>query len=271
MQNDFFDIESRLKDGCTSIEKYQFSGDESIRYISIPERITEIGAHAFFDCANLYRIDMYDRITDINDGAFKNCDKLSEINITRVPGGSLACLKDMLYECNQELKITIHYEDGDALLLFPYYLHDFDENTPARIVTQVTVGSGMHYRECVSRKEINYFEYDTAFNIEKSIDVCESAYKIALYRINYPYKLSMGLKVKYIEYLEANRLEIGRQIIDNVDMDKLELLLNCPIWNRESMAELIEMARTKGRMECVNVLMRCQKEKFGAVKKVFDF
>lgn len=111
-------------------------------------------------------------------------------------------------EVNNEVKVTIHYDDDDAVLVFPYYLYNYEENTPARIVNQITEGSGIQYRECVDGTDVNYMQYDRLFQAGMYIDVKDASYKIACYRLKYPYKLSEDAKRQYKDYLNKNIIEI---------------------------------------------------------------
>ena len=54
---------------------------------------------------------LYDGIVDIGDGAFKNCYLLKEIDIVRITNHTKT-LKGILSEVNNELTVTIHYNDG---------------------------------------------------------------------------------------------------------------------------------------------------------------
>ena len=168
-----------------SVGAFAFSEHREIVEITLPETVVSIGAHAFYNCRNLASITLYDTVTDIGDGAFKNCYRLHNINIIGT-GLNTKCLKGVLSEVNNEVKVTIHYDDDDAVLVFPYYLYNYEENTPARIVNQITEGSGIQYRECVDGTDVNYMQYDRLFQAGMYIDVKDASYKIACYRLKYP-------------------------------------------------------------------------------------
>ena len=196
----------------TKIEKYAFHEHRELEEVIIPNGVIEIGGHSFYNCRNLQKVIMPDSIRSFGDGAFKNCEKLHTIEINNIHN-QMFSLKGILAELNQEVIVTMHYEDGDAVLVFPYYMHSFEENTPARIVTQVTVGSGVHYRECVYREDVLYSQYDKIFSAEKNIDVTESAYKIALYRLAYPYSLSEKMRQEYYDYIYENRIKLADDLL----------------------------------------------------------
>lgn len=110
-----------------SVGAFAFSEHREIVEITLPETVVSIGAHAFYNCRNLASITLYDTVTDIGDGAFKNCYRLHDINIIGT-GLNTKCLKGVLSEVNNEVKVTIHYDDDDAVLVFPYYLYNYEEN-----------------------------------------------------------------------------------------------------------------------------------------------
>jgi len=254
----------------TKIEKYAFHEHRELEEVIIPNGVIEIGGHSFYNCRNLQKVIMPDSIRSFGDGAFKNCEKLHTIEINNIHN-QMFSLKGILAELNQEVIVTMHYEDGDAVLVFPYYMHSFEENTPARIVTQVTVGSGVHYRECVYREDVLYSQYDKIFSAEKNIDVTESAYKIALYRLAYPYSLSEKMRQEYYDYIYKNRIKLADDLLKKEDDDMLQRLLELNVLNRNDLENVTEKARKYGAMQGLCVLLQYHNEKYEIVKKTFDF
>ena len=254
----------------TKIEKYAFHEHRELEEVIIPNGVIEIGGHSFYNCRNLQKVIMPDSIRSFGDGAFKNCEKLHTIEINNIHN-QMFSLKGILAELNQEVIVTMHYEDGDAVLVFPYYMHSFEENTPARIVTQVTVGSGVHYRECVYREDVLYSQYDKIFSAEKNIDVTESAYKIALYRLAYPYSLSEKMPQEYYDYIYENRIKLADDLLKKEDDDMLQRLLELNVLNRNDLENVTEKARKYGAMQGLCVLLQYHNEKYEIVKKTFDF
>ena len=51
------------------------------------------------------------------------------------------------------------------------------------------------------------------------IDVKDASYKIACYRLKYPYKLSEDAKRQYKDYLNKNIIEIVNDMVKNEDYD----------------------------------------------------
>lgn len=267
----FFEI-PEIIDGkkVTGIDKYAFTEHRELEEIVIPSGVVEIGAHAFYNCRNLNRICMPDCIRSMGDGAFKNCGRISYVEINRI-NNQMYSLKELLAEVNQDVTVMIHNEDGDAVLVFPYFMHHYEENTPARIINQITIGSGLHYRQCVSREDVSYSEYDSIFGTEKNIDVTEAAYKISLLRMAYPYRLSKKSYDEYREYIYVNRSTLIMNLLKRDEQDTLEKFLGLNILERNEMENAIEMARSIGAITGLSVLLQYQNRIFGAKKKTFDF
>ena len=75
-------------------------------------------------------------------------------------------------------------------MIFPYGIDNYEENTPARIITEISEGSGSLYRESISAGEINYRDYDKTFILGMNVDLYKAGIRIAVERLLYPYRLS---------------------------------------------------------------------------------
>lgn len=252
------------------IDKFAFSEHRELREIFLPETVERIGAHAFYNCRALKTIHMSDGIVDIGDGAFKNCYELAAIDIKRKRTDS-KCLKGILSEVNNEVEVALHYDDGEARLIFPYYLYNYEENTPARIINQVTEGSGIRYRECITGEDVNYAEYDRIFGDAMHIDVLDASWKIACLRLKYPYRLADKAQNQYRKYLEDNRLELTMQMIEQEKYDSLKDFLSMKLLNNDDLGNCIDMARENSQMEGLGILLEYRKEEYGTRKKKFEF
>ena len=81
------------------------------------------------------------------------------------------------------------------------------------------------------------------------IDVKDASYKIACYRLKYPYKLSEDAKRQYKDYLNKNIIEIVNDMVKNEDYDGLNLIFSMEILDRESCMSCIDTARENSHME----------------------
>jgi hypothetical protein len=99
-----------IPDTVTKIEDRAFAGIYDPRYpcglrsITLPARLTEIGANAFFLCDKLTSVVIPDSVTKIGVSAFVRCDALSSVTLPK----GLTEIPDNLFEDIKNLKsITI--------------------------------------------------------------------------------------------------------------------------------------------------------------------
>lgn len=258
--------------GCdvTSVAKYAFSGHGELSSVKLPAKLKKIGAHAFYNCRNLRHITLYNILSDIGDGAFKNCAKVSRIELIQ-NGGSMKCLKALLEEMNQEMLVMINYGSEMAALVFPYYMHEYEENTPGRIINQITIGSGVHYRETAGGADVDYVRYDRIFEVEKNIDVNESAWKVAFWRLRFPYALSPKNAAGYKEYLMERKSDIALKLVKSEMYEELSVFLDMSEAARDEIKAITEKARESGMIKAVGYLLEYEKEKWQVKKKSYEF
>ena len=199
------------------IGNHSFSGRDDIESVVLPESIKTVFGFAVHNGKSLKEISVYDGIIDYYDGVLRQCDSLRKIDVT-IKSGRYEIIRNFLADVDRTLSfwIKIHQEDGsveEALLTFPEFLYDFNENTMARTIQFSIGGSGYAYRECVDRTFINFREYDKLF--EKAIiDGSEIAEDIAIGRLLYPLKLEDRFRKKYEEYVSDNFGSIFNRLID---------------------------------------------------------
>lgn len=251
------------------IEDFAFAERRQLQSVSLPENILKIGAHAFYNCRSLRSVSLYDGVTDIGDGAFKNCYSLHTLNLVRKHNHT-KCLKGILLEINNEIIVNITCEDGTASLLFPYYMHNYVEDTPARIINQVTEGCGVRYRECIGSEDINYSEYDRIFLSAIHTDIQDASARLAMGRLKYPYRLSKKAEHMYRQYLYEGRFGIAEGFIKDENYEYLKELVNMKLFDADDMRRCIDMCRTSANMEALGILLECQRELYGTARKVFE-
>ena len=259
-----------IPEGVTAIDTFAYEDEREITSIHFPAGLARIGAHAFYNCRSLYRIRLESSDTDIGDGAFKNCERLREIEIVR-SSDSLKALKSLLYDVHRQVRVRIIYPDGDALLIFPYFLDNFEENTPARIVMHISEGSGTPYRECIYSGDVDYRAYDDLFKTGINLDLYDSAADIALCRLTHPYKLSDTALTAYKMFLCSNVTDIFSNIVTNNDTASLKDLLSLGILDKDRISELISTARLKNSTEVLAILLEHYGERYGKTGSRYEF
>ena len=186
-----------------AIGNHSFSGRSDLVSVSLPESIRTLYGFAFHNCRNLKKISLYDSIDDYYDGVCRQCDSLRDIEIV-LNRGWFEVVRNFLADYDGNLRFMLTLPDGEkALLTFPGYVYDFNENTMARTIQFSIAGSGMFYRECVDRRSMDYRGYDRLF--EKAlIDGNAVSEDIAIGRLLYPVELSENFKDMYESYVSKN-------------------------------------------------------------------
>lgn len=110
----------------------------AVEEIHLPPYVRKIGAYGFYECEQLKRIYCYSRVLDLGAGLFAGVPAVEYLDITEFPG-ERSCLKEMLAELRQTLRVQLHQmpaaasEAAEARLIFPEYYEDSVENTPAAL------------------------------------------------------------------------------------------------------------------------------------------
>ena len=238
----------------TELAAYAFYGKRELEEVTLPQTVRRVGAHCFYDCRNLRRIACHDGISESGDGCFKNCRALSEVTYA-LCGQRFGFLRNLLEECSR--KVTVRFtEDGEvrAVLLFPRFLQDYEENTAARIINQVTYGAGVHYRACVGEHGIDFAGYDGRFSLLKNIEAEEICGETALYRLAYPMELKEAARAEYLDYLHRNLRELMEAFLAEERYDLAELLADAV--SDAEREVLLRAAQEAGALSVVSSLLQ---------------
>ncbi len=262
----------KIPEGIREIAPFALSEHREIQELFLPDSLKKIGAHAFYNCRSLVQISFSDALDDIGDGAFKNCEKIGRLFIRR-KGGSMRGLKDILADLHQEIEVHITGSGGreEVRLIFPYYIMNYEENTPARIVNQIAEGSGVEYRNCVGSGGIDFLGYDRLFDSNLAVDLKESSARIAMARLAFPVGLTKKAQEQYREYLVSHAREIIRRMIDSDREQAVLDFLNLNLTDHGFLTETIEYARAGGHSQALLCLLNYERSRFGRKKKSYDF
>lgn len=245
---------------------YAFYNNRSLVKILLPDSVERIGYHCFFDCRNMKEIQMADTVLHVEDGAFKNCESLFRINIRMIHQKS-ACIKGILAEQNKQVEFLLEHlwkkerPVPCAKIIIPMYQLDFEANVEARIINQVTYGSGAHYRECVTERDFDYAAYDAVFSVARTHDTKDTLIPLVAYRLEYPYALSEARKEVYQEYLSGNVSQAVRWACERERIDILGVLTGQKgvmesILDRKGMLQkALDIAHVCGKVSCISYLL----------------
>lgn len=89
-------INLTISEAVTSLPMNFMYGNDSIKTIKFPHRLSKIGKEAFYGCSNIEEIYLPDSILTIEEETFMNCSKLSKVFIGN---GLTELADDMFYGC----------------------------------------------------------------------------------------------------------------------------------------------------------------------------
>ena len=169
-----------------------------VRSIRIAEEVTEIGDFACYASPELIRVSLSETLTELGDGVFRGCEGVHYA----APQGNFYALRALLTEPEPAFRCELKLSDGEAELYFPSFQNEFDEDTMARAIHPRIEGCGYAFRECVTRRSIDFYQYDRQFARAAAAER-EPACRIAMGRLRYPYRLSEARREEYRAYLAA--------------------------------------------------------------------
>ena len=104
-----------LRDGITSVEKWAFRGNTSLKSINIPGTVNTIGYAAFYQCTNLSSLTLNEGTTTIDEWAFQSCEYLTTVDIP----SSVTKINYSAFADNDRLK-TVYIRSTTSLNLGDY-------------------------------------------------------------------------------------------------------------------------------------------------------
>lgn len=257
----------------TRVGAYAFSEHRNLDSVHLPPQLEEIGAHAFYNCRGLKELSLYDKISEIEDGAFKNCGNLSHLTLYTMPDHKLV-IKNILMDSTEGIGVTIYFEDGEkrerAEVVFPPYLVEYEENTPARICEKQAYGSGERYRHCLYDGQLNFEQYDGLFDFAVAVDSLEYPIRIAVNRLRYPYSLKEDGKTEYERFLKENNRKVLDYYVQREEQEVLEWMLKEKKLSKKEMNLAAELCRKHQKNSLLPMLMEYQNRNFKPEKKTFS-
>lgn len=240
----------------TAIAPKAFAARSDVTEIALPGSITTLGGFAFHNCVNLKRITLHNTVTNYSDGVVKGCRAVEEVCvIADAPdeAASYEVVKRMLADTDVVLRFKFVYVVGEAVLIFPDYLADAREDTRARAIHLTIEGAGYAYRECVSRKGIDYAGYDALFDRVRQIAPV-TAEDIAMNRLMTPYRLYEKSRVQYERFLRERSKELLLRLIRLKDTERIRFLTEAHLPDAAVIDDCLDAAA--GQAEIVALLMR---------------
>mgnify|MGYP000227201271 FL=1 len=191
------------RDGKTvrRVARGAFRELSGVRTLDFAPGIAEIGDFACYGMPDLISVSLSETLTEVGDAVFRACDALQSVHYA-APQGNFYALRALLSEPEPAFRCELKLSDGEAELYFPSFQNEFDEDTMARAIHPRIEGCGYAFRECVTRREIDFFQYDRQFERAAAAER-EVACRIAIGRLRYPYRLAEVRRKAYRDYLAA--------------------------------------------------------------------
>lgn len=191
------------RDGKTvrCVARGAFRELSGVRTLDFAPGIAEIGDFACYGMPDLISVSLSETLTEVGDAVFRACDALQSVHYA-APQGNFYALRALLSEPEPAFRCELKLSDGEAELYFPSFQNEFDEDTMARAIHPRIEGCGYAFRECVTRREIDFFQYDRQFERAAAAER-EVACRIAIGRLRYPYRLAEVRRKAYRDYLAA--------------------------------------------------------------------
>ena len=247
--------------------------NRKLRELTLPETLTSVGSYAFMNCRELRTLHLHDSVQSWGISVLMNCQSLSRILLTRtsdVQGETLAYLAD---ELSRELDVSIYGPDGsETRLIFPEYIENYEENSPAHHFDYVIYGAGHPYHHFFHRKMLQLSDYDALWERFLSVEHDNSAaLRLAWWRLRRPCGLDGDARRQYESYLRAHESEALRFALEERDMDGLRQLLSLPGGlSAEAISAALSLAREQHATEASAILLEKQHRCRAGVQKSFD-
>lgn len=178
-----------------------FASHPDLEEVILPDSVRCLRPFAFYNCAHLHYVKLSDQVVDYYDGALRQCTELEEIELHFHTPGNVRLLKELIGDSDAALPVTLYLPTGDmAVLTFPSYADNYQEDTMARAIHEHIEGAGYATRQLVSRTGIDFQGYDRQFP-RFTYDEPASAVNAAFGRLMAPYRLESAYRAQYEEYL----------------------------------------------------------------------
>ena len=246
-----------VHEGCPVrvIASRAFAGRQELKEVSLPETLDTLEGFAFHNCKSLRRISAFDSVTEYHDGVIRATTALRKAEVI-VRQDNYLLVSRMLADSDYTLAFDLTLPDGRAYLTFPGFSYDFTENTMARTIQFNIEGSGMAFRDCVSRSGIDFAAYDRLFSRAK-LDNISVITQVILNRLEYPYALGEQAREGYETYLRENAKPVLETLVRNNDPGRLRFLAEertRHLAGKDALDAAILLASGKGMVETAAIL-----------------
>ena len=240
--------------------------NRNIRDLTLPRGLKSIGDYALMNLRAMETLRLCDDLVSTGSATFMNCRSFSKIELTRTGPKQGPALASIVRNLQQELDVTIRLTDGNSLrLIFPEYIENYTENTPAHHFELKISGGGYAYHSVFRDKRLRLQEYDALWPGYVAAEHDEgSALRLAYWRLRCPVELSESAQERYTAYLRRNPGAALSFALEEQDMPGLRLLLALGELAPETLDAALEKARARRLTEATALLLETRRSRPGA-------
>lgn len=246
------------------IGSFAFSSRKDIVRAVLPQELCTLRSFAFSNCANLRTLTLYNTAEDYYDGVIRSCPSLEEISIRMIDPCSFNVMREMLRDVDVTLHFHLYPPENmpEIRLTFPEYVNEALEDTMARAIHFSIEGAGMAYRECVSRRSIDFAGYDrllprlTEYDFPAAADIC-------LDRLMFPVSLNPQAIHQYEQYLQAHDAQVLEKLAAAEDIARLSFVLEHGLIGTKAADRQLRMSSEADQSQICALLMEYLKQQAG--------
>ena len=216
-----------------------------LREITLPDSVTCMETYAFYNCRRLERLTVGAGLREINSDAFMNCRSLHTL-VLRASAGEVTGLPFLLNQLNAELCVEFSGSEHVVRLLYPEYTESYEEIGPAHIFCLHVEGEGYRARRQFIDGRLDIAGYDAVFEKACNEEQFLTLMKMALYRLEYPYELSVDARLRYENYIAAHEVAVLEQLVQLQDEETLSMLCGQPLISNEAIQAAVIRAVSDG-------------------------
>lgn len=239
--------------------------NRGITTLRLPRELKSVGDYAFMNLRAMETLHFYDRVETLGSESFMNCRAFQKITLQRVGPDQGPALANLIYSLPRELDVTVRKADGSILrLIFPEYLENYTENSPAHHFELKIVGGGYAYHGVFRAKKLSVPAYDALWPGYLAAEHDEmSALRLSYSRLRWPAELSERAESQYAAYLREHLPEALSFVIRERDAAGLRMLLALAEPDEDVLERALGEARDRRQTEAVALLLEKQRGREG--------
>ena len=239
--------------------------NRKIRTLTLPRFLETVGDYAFLNLRSMETLRLWDGLRSAGSASFMNCRLFSRIELTRCSAAQGPALASIVRSLQQELDVTVFRADGTKLrLIFPEYIENYTENTPAHHFELKISGGGYAYHSVFRDKTLAVRDYDALWPGYIAAEHDEdSALRLAYYRLLCPAELGDRAREQYAEHLRRNLGAALSFALTEEDMQGLRMLLSLGQLPPETLEAALNGARARRLTEATALLLEQRRARPG--------